>query len=262
MAMGRNKLPRATPCRRSGRCGGPPAAAALGAALIAAGCAIEQPQVPRSAIVLRVPVANDTTALAEIVRDESDYLVLRRTTASPCGTAASSATSRAGSASATAWPSPPGPPPSPPPSGRSRSPAGDLPAADRRGRPGARRVPGAGGPGPRGRLPLQRRGRGAPARRRVPRRGLGKPLPRDRQRPAGLLRRGRSRPRRPGRRRPHRADGGDRPHRSGATASAVFALGGRKISGDLAILLRQARLEAEAETVTLLPRTPSRSPSS
>ena len=50
--------------------------AALWAALLAAGCAVEKPQVPRSAIVLRVPVANDTTALSEIVED-SDYLVVR-----------------------------------------------------------------------------------------------------------------------------------------------------------------------------------------
>ena len=53
------------------------AAAALGAALIAAGCAVEKPQVPRSSIVLRVPVANDTTALSEIVAEEADYLGLR-----------------------------------------------------------------------------------------------------------------------------------------------------------------------------------------
>ena len=55
----------------------PRAAAALGAALIAAGCAVEKPQVPRSSIVLRVPVANDTTALSEIVAEEADYLALR-----------------------------------------------------------------------------------------------------------------------------------------------------------------------------------------
>ena len=57
--------------------GSPPVAAALWAALLAAGCAVERPQVPRSAIVLRVPVANDTTALSEVVEEESDYLVLR-----------------------------------------------------------------------------------------------------------------------------------------------------------------------------------------
>ena len=76
MAMVRKKLPRAAPRRRPGG-GALPVAAALCAAQAAAGCAVEKPQVPRSAIVLRVPVANDTTALAEIVRDESDYLALR-----------------------------------------------------------------------------------------------------------------------------------------------------------------------------------------
>ncbi len=52
-------------------------AAALCTVLLAAGCAVEKPQMPRSAIVLRVPVANDTTALSEIVEEESNYLALR-----------------------------------------------------------------------------------------------------------------------------------------------------------------------------------------
>ena len=62
-----------TACLRPGSA----AVTALGAALIAAGCAVEKPQVPRSSIVLRVPVANDTTALAEIVAEEADYLAFR-----------------------------------------------------------------------------------------------------------------------------------------------------------------------------------------
>ena len=66
--------PRGAACPRPGSA---VAAAALGAALIAAGCAVEKPQVPRSSIVLRVPVANDTTALSEIVAEEADYLALR-----------------------------------------------------------------------------------------------------------------------------------------------------------------------------------------
>ena len=78
MTTGRQKaspdIPGRTACPRPGAAA---AASALGAALIAAGCAVEKPQVPRSSIVLRVPVANDTTALSEIVAEEADYLALR-----------------------------------------------------------------------------------------------------------------------------------------------------------------------------------------
>ncbi len=77
MTRGRERasphIPRGAACARPGRA----AAAAALAALIAAGCAVEKPQVPRSSIVLRVPVANDTTALSEIVAEETDYLALR-----------------------------------------------------------------------------------------------------------------------------------------------------------------------------------------
>ena len=72
------KFPRATPRGIPGPGGGPhPVSAVLAAVLLAAGCAVEKPQVPRSAIVLRVPVANDTTALSQIVEAESDYLAIR-----------------------------------------------------------------------------------------------------------------------------------------------------------------------------------------
>ena len=78
MTTGRQRAsrhsPRGSACPRPGSAA---VAAALGAALIAAGCAVEKPQVPRSSIVLRVPVANDTTALSEIVAEEADYLALR-----------------------------------------------------------------------------------------------------------------------------------------------------------------------------------------
>ena len=78
MTTGRQRasrnIPRGAACPRPRSAA---AAAALGAALIAAGCAVEKPQVPRSSIVLRVPVANDTTALSEIVAEEADYLALR-----------------------------------------------------------------------------------------------------------------------------------------------------------------------------------------
>ena len=77
MTTGASTSSTVSPGRLAGRRGSPAAAAALWAALLAGGCALEKPQVPRSAIVLSVPVANDTTALSEVVEEESDYLVLR-----------------------------------------------------------------------------------------------------------------------------------------------------------------------------------------
>ncbi|MFH1570745.1 MAG: hypothetical protein ABIL09_22325, partial [Gemmatimonadota bacterium] len=50
------------------------AALVLASALLAAGCAVEAPKAPSTDFVLSIPVANDSTRIADLVGDRNDYL--------------------------------------------------------------------------------------------------------------------------------------------------------------------------------------------
>ena len=43
-------------------------------AYFVSGCAVETPSAPSTEFVISIPVANDSTRIAEIVRDRSDFL--------------------------------------------------------------------------------------------------------------------------------------------------------------------------------------------
>jgi len=52
----------------------PAGVAAMLACVLAAGCAVEPPQVPELNLALRISVANDTTTIDEVARDRSEFL--------------------------------------------------------------------------------------------------------------------------------------------------------------------------------------------